>query len=64
MPHYVPHEYPNIFGRNIFTKPISEYIRIPEIARIPMQIIFEGHCISIFEYSYSSLIEEIKKKAQ
>ena len=34
MPHYVPNEYPNIFGCNIFTEQISEYICIPEIARI------------------------------
>ena len=59
MPHYVPNEYTNILGCNIFTKRISEYIRIPEIARIRIQIIFEGHFIRIFEYSYSSLVEEI-----
>ena len=34
MPHYVPNEYPNVFGCNIFTERISEYIHIPEIARI------------------------------
>ena len=59
MPHYVPNEYPNIFGCNIFTERISEYICIPEIARIQIQIIFEGHFIRIFKYSYSSLIEDI-----
>ena len=47
MPHYVPNEYPNIFGGNIFTKRISECIRIPEIARI--RIVFEGHFIRIFQ---------------
>ena len=36
---------------------ISEYIRITEIARIQIQIIFEGHFIRILEYLYSSLIE-------
>ena len=25
MPHYVPNEYPNIFGCNMFTELISEY---------------------------------------
>ena len=55
MPHYVPNKYPNILGCNIFTKRISEYICIPEIAQI--RIIFEGHFIRIFEYWYSSLIE-------
>ena len=40
MPHYVPNEYPNIFGCNIFTEQISEYICIPEIAQIPIRIIF------------------------
>ena len=59
MPHYVPNEYPNIFGCKILTERISEYIRIPEIAQIRIQIIFEGHFIQVFEYSYSSLIEEI-----
>ena len=59
MPHYVPNEYPNIFGCNIFTERISEYIHIPKIARIRIGIIFEGHFIQIFKYSYSSLIEEI-----
>ena len=58
MPHYVPNEYLNIFGCNIFTERISEYIRFPEIARIRIQIIFESHFIQIFEYSYSSLIKE------
>ena len=57
MPHYVPNEYPNIFGCNIFTEQISEYICTPEIARIQIRIRFEGHFIQIFEYSYSSLIE-------
>ena len=59
MPHYVPNEYPNIFGCNIFIERISEYIRIPEIAQIRIRITFEGHFIRIFEYSYSSLIEGI-----
>ena len=36
-------KYPNIFGCNIFTKQISEYIRTPEIEQIQKQIIFEGH---------------------
>ena len=59
MPHNVPNEYPNIVGCNIFTEGISEYIRIPEIAQIRIRIIFKGHFIRIFEYSYSSLIEGI-----
>ena len=63
MQHYVPNEYLNIFGCNIFTERISEYIRIPEIARIRIRIIFEGHFIRIFEYSYESLIEEFFFKA-
>ena len=58
MPHYLPNEYPNIFGCPIFTKQISEYICMPEIARIRIQIIFEGNFILIFKYSYSTLIEE------
>ena len=62
MPHYVPNEYPNIFGCTIFTERISEYICIPEIAQIRIRIIFEGHFIRIFEYLYSSLIEEIFQK--
>ena len=57
MPHYVPNEYPNIFGCNIFTERISEYICFPEIAQIQIRITFKGHFIQIFEYSYSSLIE-------
>ena len=59
MPHYVPNKYPNIFGCNIFTEQISEYIRIPETARIQIRILFEGNFIQIFEYSDSSLIEGI-----
>ena len=62
MPHYIPNEYPNIFGCHIFTEQISEYICTPEIAQIRIQIIFEGNFIQIFEYSYSSLIEEIFEK--
>ena len=62
MPHYVQNEYPNIFGCHIFTKQISEYIHTPEIARIRIRIIFEGNFIRIFEYLYSSLIEEFFKK--
>ena len=62
IPHYVPNEYPNIFGWNTFTKQISEYICCPEIAQIRIQIIFEGHFIRIFEYLYSSLIEGIFKR--
>ena len=62
MPYYVPNKYPNIFGSHIFTKQLSEYICTPEIARIRIQIIFEGNFIQIFEYSYSSLIEEIFEK--
>ena len=57
--HYVPNKYPNIFGWNTFTEQISEYICSPEIAQIRIRIIFEGHFIQIFEYSYSSLIEGI-----
>ena len=56
MPHYVPNEYRNIFGCYIFTERISEYICFPEIARTQIRIIFEGHFIQIFKYSYSSLI--------
>ena len=59
MPHYVPNEYKNIFGCNIFNEQISEFIRIPETARIRIQILFEGNFIQIFEYSYSSLIQGI-----
>ena len=59
MPHYVPNEHPNIFGGNIFTEQIPEYIRIPEIARIRIRIIFEGLFIRIFEYLYALLIEGI-----
>ena len=59
MPHYVPNEYPNIFGCNIFTERISEYICIPETAQIRIRILFKGNFIQIFEYSYSSLIEGI-----
>ena len=59
MPHYVPNECPNIFGCHIFTERISEYICIPESARIRKRILFEGNFIPIFEYSYSSLIEGI-----
>ena len=55
----VPNEYSNIFGGNIFTERIPEYIRIPEIAQIRIQIIFEGHFIQIFEYLYALLIEGI-----
>ena len=62
MPHYVPNEYPNIFGYPILTKQISEYMCMPELAQIRIQIIFEGNFIRIFEYSYSSLIEDIFKK--
>ena len=43
----------------MFTKQISKYICIPEIAQIWIQMIFEGHLILIFEYSYLSMIEEI-----
>ena len=59
MPHYVPIEFPDIFGCNIFTKQISEYICIPELTQTGIRIIFEGHFIRIFKYSYSSLIEGI-----
>ena len=59
MPDYVPNEYPNIFGCNIFTERISEYMRIPETAQIRIQILFKGNFIRIFEYLYSSLIEGI-----
>ena len=59
MPHYVPNEYPNVFGCPIFTKRISKYICMPEIAQIQIRIIFEGNFIQIFEYSYSSQIENI-----
>ena len=57
MPYYVPNVYPNILGCKIFTEQISEYICVPEIALIQIQIIFKGHSIRIFKYSYSSLIE-------
>ena len=59
MPHYVPNEYRNIFGCNIFTERISEYIRIQETAQIQIRILFKGNFIRIFEYSYSSLIQGI-----
>ena len=59
MPQYVPNEYPNIFGCHIFTKGVSKYICTPEIAKIQIQIIFEGDSIQLFKYSYLSLIEEI-----
>ena len=62
MPHYVPSEYLNKFECNIFTKQISKYIRTPEIAQIRIRIIFKSHFIRIFEYLYSSLIEEICEK--
>ena len=58
MPHYVPNNYPNIFGCNIFTERISKYICALEIAQIQIQIIFEGHFIQILEYLHSSLIKE------
>ena len=48
MPHYGPNEYPNIFGCNIFTERLSEYISTPEIAQIQIRIIFKGHFIRIF----------------
>ena len=59
MAHYVPNKYSNIYGCHICTERISEYICMPEIARIRIQVIFKGHFIRIFTYSYSSLIEEI-----
>ena len=62
MPHYGPNKYPNIFGCHIFTEWISEYIFMPEIAQIRIQIILEFKFIRIFLYSYSSLIEEIFEK--
>ena len=62
MPHYVPNKYTNIFLCHIITKQISEYICTPDIAQIGIRIIFEGNFIRIFEYSYSSLIEEIFEK--
>ena len=62
MPHYVPNKYPNICGCHIFTKRISEYICTPELAQIQIRIIVVGNSIRIFEYSYSSLIEEIFEK--
>ena len=57
MPSSVPNKYPNICGCHIFTKRMSEYIYTSEIAQIQIRIIFEGHFIRIFEYSYSSMIE-------
>ena len=48
MPHYVPNEYPNIFGCNIFTERISKFICIPETAQIQIQILFEDNFIRIF----------------
>ena len=56
MPNYVRNEYPNRFGGNIFTKRISEYFCIPEIARI--RIIFEGH---FFEYLNIHTHHSLKK---
>ena len=40
MPQYVPNEYPNRFGFNIFTEQKSEYINTLEIEQIQIQIIF------------------------
>ena len=62
MPHNVPNKYPNIFGCHIFTKHISKYICMPDIAQIQIGIIFKGNVFQILEYSYSSLIEEIFEK--
>ena len=45
MPHYVPNKYPNIFGCNIFTERIFEYIRIPETSQIRIRILFKGNFI-------------------
>ena len=53
MPHNSPNEYPTILWCHIFIKQIPKYICIREMA--PIQIIFEGHVIQIFEYSQSSL---------
>ena len=58
MPHYVPSKYLNLFRCHKFT----EYIHTPEIAEIRIRIIFAGHFIQIFEYSYSPLIEEMFEK--
>ena len=58
MPHYVQNEYPNIFECNIFAEKISEYTRTPEIARIRIGILLDGHFTQIFEYLYLSLIKE------
>ena len=55
MPHYLPTKYPNIFGCNIYTEQISEYICTPEVAQIHVQNIFERNLIKIFEYLYSSM---------
>ena len=60
MPHYVPNKSQNIFGCNIFTEQISEYVCIPEIAQIRIQIVFKGHFIQIFKYLCSSLLEGLE----
>ena len=44
-------EYSNIFGCPKIYEWISEYIRIGEMARIRIRIIFERHFFRIFEYS-------------
>ena len=54
MPHNLPNGYPNILGCHIFTEHISKYFHNREV--VQMHIIFDGHFIKIFKYSYSSLI--------
>ena len=48
----IPNKYPNIFGGHIFTKQISKYICTQKMAGT--QIIFKGHFIQIFEYSFTN----------
>ena len=52
MAHNLPNKYLNIFGCHLFTKLISKYICTPELERIQIEILFDGHFIQIFEYSY------------
>ena len=46
----------------MYTEQISKYICTVEIARIQIKILFKGNVIQVFEYSYSSLIEDIFEK--
>ena len=56
LPNNLPNKYPSIFGCHIFAKQVYKYIHTLEMAQIQIRILFEGHFIWIFEYSYSSLI--------